>query len=189
MNLFENMLILYCAPTLLGVKQSNLFSCSIEQKEDLLNEISIYNNFLNQKDIYFKLLYEYKDRVFILVYRKTKMFSYITDRKVSYFLNKEGYTVSKNINNIDNILEYLGKRIVNSEDFPHEIGFFLGYPKQDVFKYIENSGKNYKFYGYWKVYEDEKRAKKIFWQYNKCKEVMERKSKFGLTVLNVLGIN
>ena len=56
MNSFENMLILYCAPTLLGIKQSNLFSCPIEDSESIKNEMNMYNSLLNSKDIYFKIL-------------------------------------------------------------------------------------------------------------------------------------
>ena len=67
MSSLENMLILHCAPTLLGIKQANLFSCPIEDSEELLNEINTYNNLLNLKDIYFKVLYTCKSRIFILV--------------------------------------------------------------------------------------------------------------------------
>lgn len=189
MSSLENMLILHCAPTLLGIKQANLFSCPIEDSEELLNEINTYNNLLNLKDIYFKVLYTCKSRIFILVYRKTKMFSYITHRKVAYFLKSEGYNIPKVIDDIDNTLNFLGKRITGCEEFPHEIGFFLGYPKEDVFEYIKNSGRNYKFCGYWKVYGDEKKAQKTFWQYRKCKEVMENKRNSGTSVLNLLGVS
>lgn len=189
MNSFENMLILYCAPTLLGIKQSNLFSCPIEDSESIINEMNMYNSLLNSKDIYFKILYKCQNRIFILVYRKTKMFSYITDRKVAYFLKKEGYTIPENVEGVDSALNYLGKRINGCEEFPHEVGFFLGYPKEDVFEYIKNSGRNYKFYGYWKVYGDEKKAEKTFWQYRKCKEVMENKRNAGTSVLSLLGVS
>ena len=188
MSTLENMLILHCAPTLFGIKQSNLFSCSMEDSESILKEMEIYNELLNSKDIYFKALYQCQNRIFILVYRKTKMFSYLSDRKVSYLLKSEGYEIPKTLDDLEKTLDFLGKRITGCEEFPHEIGFFLGYPKEDVFEYIKNSGKNYKFYGYWKVYGDEKNAEKTFWQYRKCKEVMENRRKSGKSVLKVLGV-
>lgn len=41
-------------------------------------------------------------------------------------------------------------------EFPHEIGFFFGYPAEDVFAFIREKGHNYKLVGDWKVYGDGK---------------------------------
>jgi hypothetical protein len=57
---------------------------------------------------------------------------------------------------------------------PHEIGLFLGIPLHDVLGFIKNSGKNYLYCGYWKVYEDVEGAKEMFEAYSKTKiKVME----------------
>ena len=37
-------------------------------------------------------------------------------------------------------------------DFPHEIGAFLGYPLCDIKGFLNCQGKNYLHSGYWKVY-------------------------------------
>ena len=52
-----------------------------------------------------------------------------------------------------------------------EIGVFLGYPLGDVIGFIENSGRNCKCCGCWKVYCDECQARKTFAQYKKCTNV------------------
>lgn len=39
-------------------------------------------------------------------------------------------------------------------EFPHELGFFLGYPYADVTGFIEHGGKGFILMGPWKVYQD-----------------------------------
>lgn len=39
-------------------------------------------------------------------------------------------------------LDHLERRIGQCEEFPHEIGLFLGYPLGDVRGFIENQGRN-----------------------------------------------
>lgn len=40
------------------------------------------------------------------------------------------------------------------QQFPHEMGLLLGYPIEDVVGFMEHSGKEYLYSGYWKVYEN-----------------------------------
>ncbi|KRQ87637.1 hypothetical protein ABG79_00438 [Caloramator mitchellensis] len=51
---------------------------------------------------------------------------------------------------------------------PHEIGIFLGIPKEDVMAFISNNIPC-KFCGYWKVYYDVEQAKEIFLKYDEAK--------------------
>lgn len=50
------------------------------------------------------------------------------------------------------MLTRLAQRMEAVGDFPHEVGFFLGYPAEDVVGFIRNKGQNFKFCGRWKVY-------------------------------------
>ncbi len=56
-------------------------------------------------------------------------------------------------------------------DFPHEIGFFLGYPAKDVIGFINHKGENYLARGMWKVYDNVEHAEKKFRSYEKCTKV------------------
>lgn len=62
---------------------------------------------------------------------------------------------------VNEFLEFLSARL-NTNEFPHEIGLFLGYPPGDVKAYIENEGKNYACCRYWKVYEDVETAQQMW---------------------------
>ena len=60
------------------------------------------------------------------------------------------------------------------QEFPHEIGLFLGYPPEDVAGFIRHQGSHYKLCGKWKVYGDVERAKALFCEYDRCSECLQR---------------
>ena len=65
----------------------------------------------------------------------------------------------------------LRRRLAENEEFPHEIGLFLGYPPEDVCGFIENKAACAQCVGCWKVYGDVESAKRKFAQYEKCTRV------------------
>lgn len=56
--------------------------------------------------------------------------------------------------------------------FPHEIGIFLGIPAYDVAGFVVNKGKNYLLNGYWKVYQEPDKARRVFGEFNRAKQKM-----------------
>ena len=54
------------------------------------------------------------------------------------------------------------------QDYPHEIGLFLGYPLSDVIGFIENKGWNYTCCGCWKSYGDPEKAQAYFDLCRRC---------------------
>lgn len=71
----------------------------------------------------------------------------------------------------EHCLAELMRKLNGDGGFPHEIGLFLGYPPEDVRGFIENGSKNFKSVGCWKVYGNEREAKKRFAQYKKCTDI------------------
>lgn len=188
MTEFESLLIQHCSPTLLGIKQANLFSFEKEKLHNYIAEIQNYNQRLNPLDIYIEVLYCCPKRIFIMVYHKAKMLHYLQAPAVSRFLEKEGYPVQPGLScNFRKVLTHLKYRTNNYSEFPHEIGFFLGYPVEDVFCFIYQKGQNYKFFGYWKVYGNESKAKKLFRQYENCRNILWKKVTSGVPITKLLG--
>ncbi|MCR5232196.1 MAG: DUF3793 family protein, partial [Acholeplasmatales bacterium] len=68
---------------------------------------------------------------------------------------------------IDNMLNDLKERLKDNE-FPHEIGVFLGYDLDDIKSFIK--GEKCIYVGYWKVYSKLNEKLEIFDKYTKCKE-------------------
>ncbi|OOB80542.1 MAG: hypothetical protein BEN19_04405 [Epulopiscium sp. Nuni2H_MBin003] len=161
--------IRFCSPTLAGLKVSNLFSCKYTDIMDIENEVERLNKLLNIKGIFFRILRTRDNIALIYVYRKSKLRDTLNCKHVRGFLETYGYEKFQ----INDCISLLQEHLVN-EDFPHEIGIFLGYPLSDVIAFIENKGKHSKHTGCWKVYTNEEEAKKIFARFDKCTEVYRK---------------
>ena len=80
----------------------------------------------------------------------------------------------------------LSRRLCLQEDFPHEIGVFLGYPLHDVIGFIENRGQNYSCCGHWKCYGDADRAQRTFDVYKRCTAVYKRMYRRGVPLMKLV---
>ncbi|MFR3995812.1 MAG: DUF3793 family protein, partial [Turicibacter sp.] len=159
-------IINYCAPTLAHIKVANLFSYPLTSLETLKEELRAVNEQINPSGIYATLLKIGKKRALIYVYEKEALESELRNLKVKEFLKPIGYPSI----NLKECLNFLKKRLMLSEEFPHEIGFFLGYPYEDVIGFIEHQGKDYVYKGYWKVYANVEEMKNLFQKYADCKQ-------------------
>lgn len=163
--MFDEMLIKYASPTLGGIKTGNLFKFNLYKDSNIYNLIKNYNDFLNVFNIYLEILYENNNYVLVYIYRLDFLISDFSDEEISVFLRSYGY----NPYNIENCICKLKERFKKTCKTPHELGVFLGYPIKDVKGFINNSGKNYKLCGCWKVYDDVEKCAQIFKEYKNCK--------------------
>ncbi len=187
MSDFEMQMLYHGAPTLFGIKQANLFSLPLSCLQNLKYEVAAYQKQLEKKGVSLQYLYCCKKRVFFLVYRKEKLLNYFSNPAIKAFLVKTGYPLAVNEESaLVNTLAFLRNRIQKCNEFPHEIGFFLGYPPEDVFAFIKEKGQNYKLCGYWKVYGDEKAAVATFQQYTYCRNTLLHQASQGISILSLL---
>ncbi len=93
-----------------------------------------------------------------LIYEKHMVDTAIKNETSANILKMYNYPVDEGI---ENCINHLTARFEDN-DFPHEIGIFLGYPPGDVKAFIENEGKNSTCCRYWKVYEDVETAQSIW---------------------------
>ena len=103
-------------------------------------------------------------RALIYIYRPGRLQSDLNAEEAKDILLRFGYEES----NLDGCISRLADRIYECDEFPHEVGLFLGYPPEDVKGFIELGGRNSKASGYWKVYGDVDRAQKQFERFSKC---------------------
>ena len=97
-------------------------------------------------------------RSLILVYSPKLLAARLSAPENRELLREYGYTDDMPL---DECLERLSER-TKCDDFPHEIGIFLGYPAEDVRGFVENGGCNYKLCGCWKVYGSVESARRKF---------------------------
>lgn len=167
--MLDNILANHCAPALAGIKPSNLVSCFKNKNPNIIGDVEELNEKLNKNDIYIKVLCECPKRFLLIVYRKRKITEHLNQKDIKEFLSTYGYDINASL---EESLKFLSERIRCSQDFPHEIGAFLGYPLHDVYGFIECKGKDFLYSGEWKVYDDLESAKKIFDRYKNCKRAV-----------------
>ncbi len=149
------MVAMNCAALIKGLKAANIITVTKKEYR--------YIKYILRKTSISCYLLKLKDEKYILyLYRKKAITSYINTKEVREFLKDYGY----HTDNIEEMLNILSERILMYCDgqvsFPHEIGIFLEYPLLDVKGFVENEGRNFKYTGYWKVYHNEQKTKRLF---------------------------
>lgn len=166
----EEMIVRNCSPTLAGLKTASMFSCSFSDKSEMVSSLCAFNRLLSKKGVRAVPLRHRKGKALIYIYRPKKLSSDFCDDTANRLLSERGYDVSEP----QKCIAQLVKRLRENEDFPHEIGLFLGYPPLDVEGFIYNRKEKLICTGYFKVYSDKAKALKLFAQYKKCTDVYSR---------------
>lgn len=181
---FSKILAYQSAPSMLGIKPANLFTVD-KHKFSIDENINMFNYKAASKGLKIKVLNETVNRKLLIIYNERLLQKQLSDSSVKKCFKKFGYTSDMNV---DESLERLSSRIKSDGSFPHEIGLFLGYPVADVEGFIKNKGENYLICGCWKVYSNEKKAKRIFDNYDKCREYLCNKLDQGIDIYKALKI-
>lgn len=162
-----------------------------DRRARLLNVIARCNHELNPFGIHLSVLVWRPCGALMYAYRPNSLATYLADPRAKTALAKEGYDTG----NLSACLVHLASRITlasnnaaecacgqtrcaldqqvccNNDcacEFPHEIGYFLGYPCDDVYEFIAQRGENYKIFGAWKVYTNVEQALATFDAYRAC---------------------
>jgi hypothetical protein len=174
----ERILIEACSPTLAGLKPANLISLVYTDPEQARSDIGELNRIFVRKGLRAVPLNYSRGHVLLYIYRPSFLRNEFSKKGVREFLAGYGYDCS----DIDRCVAGLGERIRRrrcSEEFPHEIGLFLGYPLEDVEGFIHHKDVGCKCVGCWRVYGDEEKARKTFRNYRRCTSAYLRSWEMG----------
>lgn len=156
-----------CAPVLTDVKPSNLLILTKEEEQIFL-EMDL------PEGVHSLCLYRGEKKSTWFLYRKDSLEAVLIWPQAQEFLQNYGYQAEDST--LEEKLGCLTERFTAYKeakmDFPHEMGVFLGYPLHDVKGFIEHRGQNYICSGYWKVYQNEKKAKKTFQLYQTVRDAV-----------------
>lgn len=166
-----------------------------ERRARLLNVIAQCNRELDPLGIHLSVLVWRPCGALVYVYRPKSLAAYLTDPRAQTALASEGYDAG----DLSTCLVHLASRITLASnnaaecacgqtrcalaqqascsndcvcEFPHEIGYFLGYPYNDVREFIAQRGENYKVFGAWKVYTNVEQALATFDAYRACTQYL-----------------
>lgn len=166
-----------------------------DRRAHLLSVIAQCNHELNPFGIHLSVLVWRPCGALVYACRPNSLATYLADPRAKTALTKEGYDTG----NLSACLVHLASRITLASnnaaecacgqtrcaldhqahcdngctcEFPHEIGYFLGYPYEDVHQFIVQHGENYKVFGAWKVYTNVEQALTTFDSYRACTQYL-----------------
>lgn len=163
----EELIVRHCSPTLAGMKTANMFTCLFQNENEMRDIIRRWNKILGKKGLRVIPLRFQKNRALVYMYRPARLLQDLKHDIACRLLTERGYGMET----MGRCVLQLVKRLGECEEFPHEIGLFLGYPPEDVCGFIENKAEGCKCVGCWKVYGDAEAAQKTFAKYKKCTDV------------------
>lgn len=170
----EELIVRHCAPTLANLKTGSLFVCPITDRPSFFSSLRSLNELLVPKGLRALPLRIREYSALVYLYRPSRLKKDLEDPAAIKILQDHGYSC------YGKCLPKLIERVRASEEFPHEIGLFLGYPPEDVQGFLEH--RPCKCSGCWKVYGDENKAKKTFDLYKKCERVYCQQLARGINI-------
>lgn len=161
--MLESLLIRHGAPTLAGLKTGTLFAFSFSDRQEMLTCFLYWNRRLLPKGLHLLPLGEYRGRTLIYLYRRSALSHDLQRSQADAILTAKGYPCPSP----ERCILHLRRRLATTDEFPHEIGLFLGYPLEDVRGFLRDPAAC-KYSGCWKVYGDTGAARLLFAQFRAC---------------------
>lgn len=184
-RLFEEVFVEVCAPTLRGIKPSNLFRYQPQNRDKLLEALDFWNRELEPSGLQVRALKECSrtGAFLILVYREEWLRFILGKISVQNFLKKSGYQMKKTV---DGFLRQLSNRLCLEHDFHMRWHFPGGIRLRMLLDSLKIRGKNYTCSGYWKTYGDPQEAKRAVCSYRECTEVCREKYRQGTPIIQLV---
>lgn len=177
----EEAVVRNCAPTLAGIKTGNLFSYRYDSINEMRDSIRFWNRRFQKKGVRVLPLRYRNRQALIYLYRPAQLADDLHDADAKTILKQCGYMPD----HAESCIARLIQRLNDSDDFPHEIGLFLGYPPEDVSGFISHHACNYKCVGCWKVYGDEEKCRCLFAKYKQCTKIYENCLAHGADIVSM----
>ena len=171
----EESIIRHCSPTLAGMKTGNLFRSSYISRREMREDMRHWNAILSKKGLRIVPLRFQKGSALIYIYRPLRLARDLLDGRACQLLQQRGYCTDTPSRCVACLID----RLREAEEFPHEIGLFLGYPPEDVSGFMEHRDEGCKCVGFWKVYGDADAARRTFAKFKKCTDVYYRQWQSG----------
>ena len=157
--MFKELMARHCGAVLLGIKPAALFTVK--------KEVALGEDFVSiaiESGLTAEVVRSEADHLLLLVYDSGLLEQALEHPIARKTLFNMGYPCE---NGLEKTVDHLKTRFEGS-GFPHEVGFFLGYPQVDVLGFIRFGGKRSKYSCMWKVYGNVDTAKRLCSSYEAC---------------------
>lgn len=182
---FESVLVEQCAPTLVGLKPASLFRYQLGPSDEGRVPLARWKGALAARGIRVRVLKACPrtGAWMIYLYREVWITRILCQPEIQDFLRRQGYRPEEGC---QAMLTRLSRRLCLEEDYPHEIGVFLGYPLEDVEGFIRHRGRDFTCCGYWKVYGDAAAAQRRFDCYRRCTRICLERLRRGTALTKLI---
>lgn len=196
----------YCAPVLMGVKPSGMFNIvryhevgvrpcgkpimAQAAPEQVELAVEHADATLREAGVRLRVMAHRKGSSMVFAWRPTLMRAFIGRDPEATMLEVEGYDVA----NDEACIDRLQTRILSfdtrprnpdgTDRFPHEVGFLLGYPLDDVMGFVRTRAAALAR-GWWNVYSDVARAQRVFRTYDACVTLADQRMCEGDTLASL----
>lgn len=179
---FESALVAFCAPTLAGLKPAGLFHARGDGRA-LRRKAKEWDERLKGLGIRVRIVKrcEGQGASLVYAYRPLALSRRLSGTGTKALLAELGYDTA----DLEAMLKRLEERLNEADEFPHEIGVFLGYPLADVVGFMEHQGRNCTCCGCWKSYSDPKAAEVYFRRVKECTEALKRSYAAGTPLVGL----
>ncbi|SFH93583.1 Protein of unknown function [Tindallia magadiensis] len=158
------------APVLLAAKPAEMLCFSGKDEEGKIR-IRMIQEYINQVPcVNFRQFSMQNGRQKILFYHQRKMMEVLQDSRNLRFLNTQGYTEAKDM---EDYLDMLVLKISTGK-IPHEIGVFLGYPLKDVLGYMGHPSLKLTKVNGWKIYGNPSVSDRTYEAIEKAKHIIRQ---------------
>ncbi|MBR2810703.1 MAG: DUF3793 family protein [Solobacterium sp.] len=178
----EKMIVDYCAPTLAGLKTGSLFMVNEGIGTRIIQELCSLNRLLRRYGLTAVCLKQTVKNTMVYIYRNCDLLRDLQKPKAQAILAEQGYPSCS----LEQYVAMLSRRVRYNDDFPHEIGLFLGYPPDDVKAFMEHPCSGVKCVGCWKAYSNPEQAQKTFDRYDACTDYCRRQLNRGISLERLL---
>lgn len=182
---FESVLVEQCAPTLVGLKPASLFRYQPGPSDEGRVPLARWKGALAARGIRVRVLKACPrtGAWMIYLYREAWIARILCQPEIQDFLRRQGYRPEEGC---QAMLTRLSRQLCLEEDYPHEIGVFLGYPLEDVEGFIRHRGRDFTCCGYWKVYGDAAAAQRRFDCYRRCTRICLERLRRGTALTKLI---
>lgn len=152
-----------------------------ERREELRGVIARFDGLLAGQGVRVRVIAWRSFGAIVLVFRPELLKAHLAEHRVRAALTALGYPTGESLRAA---LDHLARRF-RAQKLPHEIGFFLGYPYEDVVGFVRHRGRDFICSGCWKVYGNPRRALKLFSRYRRCTRRCARLRRAGASVVDI----
>lgn len=154
---------------ILGSKPAEIINVpgSKEDKKIKLSQIEAF--FSNCSRITYRIITTHDGGKRVLFINEKSMEKVLVNKRCINFLKFVGYSSDYELN------DYMDELVfrLQSEEFPHEIGVFLGYPLKDVLGFMGYGNKELVEVRNWRIYGDKEISYEVYDSFMRDKAIMK----------------